>query len=362
MLGNSEPKNIRKRDVSVDILRGIAICIMLGANVAGYVSPYEYHPLWFHIVSSFAAPLFISLSGYMVALNMRKKDPSLRAYLLRGGMVVLTGALIDLLLWRHFPLIEFDVLYLIGFGLPVVYMLERQPVRFRWGFIALILIVSAVLQKTLRYGEFPPIITFPLSESDISNLSFPGAIKSWLYDGWFPVFPWLAVSVWGGVLADIREKMRDNMASLKVVIAGAALTAAGFAWFYLGYSAENPFDALFVRAPYYELFYPATIPFLISAAGICMLLFSLADSAKNAICWKPLIVFGQASMFNYILHTGLVARVIEPYFQNNLRPMAVGWIVYASLTAFCFLCSCGIVLLKQKVRTKNFLFRFYCGG
>jgi uncharacterized membrane protein len=351
-----------KRDASVDILRGLAICIMLGANVVGYVSPYKYHPLWFHIVSSFAAPLFVSLSGYMVALNMRKKDPSLRVYLLRGGMVVLTGVWIDVLLWRHFPFIEFDVLYLIGLGLPVVYMLERQPVRFRWGFIALILIVSAVLQKTSRYGEFPPIMTLPLSEQDISALSFPGVIKSWLYDGWFPAFPWLAVSVWGGVLADIREKTRGNMASRKAVIAGAALTAAGFAWLYFGYSAEKPFDALFVRTPYYELFYPATIPFLIGAAGICTLSFSLADGTKSAVCWKPLIVFGQTSMFNYILHTGLVACIIEPYFQNNLRPMAVGWIVYALLIAFCFLCSCGIIRLKQKVGTKNFLFRFYCGG
>jgi uncharacterized membrane protein len=262
------------------------------------------------MVSSFAAPLFISLSGYMVALNMRKKRLSLSACLLRGGMVILTGGLVDTLLWRHVPFAEFDVLYLIGLALPVVYLLERQPVRFRLGFMAFVLIVSAILQKTLPYREFPPIIPFLEPEPDFSVLSFPSVIASWLYDGWFPVFPWLAVSVWGGVLADIRGKMQDDMAVRKVVIIGLALTAAGFVGFYLGYSSEKPFGDLMARVPYGELFYPATIPFLIGIAGISLLLFSLVDNTKNAIGWKPLTVFGQTSMFNYILYTGLIASHI----------------------------------------------------
>jgi uncharacterized membrane protein len=346
----------------VDILRGVAICIMLGANSVGFVSPYEYCPFWFHVVASFAAPLFISFSGYMVALNMRKKERPLSYYLLRGGMVILTGALVDVLLWRNLPFTSFDVLYLIGLGLPVVYLLERQPVRFRLGFIALILIASAILQKTLPYREFPLEIPYLLPQPDFSKLSCSVVIKAWLCDGWFPVFPWLAVSVWGGVLAHIRGKMRENMADRKVVIAGAALAVTGFAWLYLGYSTGKPFGALVARIPWGELFYPATIPFLTGAAGVCLLLFSLADKMKNAVWRKPLTVFGQTSMFNYILHCGLITYVIKPYFANNLRPMAVGWTVYASLAAVCFLCSCGVVRLKQKVKTRNFLFNFYFGG
>jgi uncharacterized membrane protein YeiB len=298
----------------------------------------------------------------MVALNMRKKERPLSYYLLRGGMVILTGALIDVLLWRYVPFTNTDVLYLIGLGLPVVYLLEKQPVRFRLGFIALILIVSAILQKILPYRAFPLEISYLSPQPDFSELSCFVVIKSWLYDGWFPAFPWLAVSVWGGVLAYIRGKMRDDMADWKVVIAGAALTVTGFVWLYLGYSAEKPFDALVKRIPWGELFYPATIPFLTGAAGVCLLLFSLADKMKNAAWWKPLTVLGQTSMFNYILQWGLIIYVIRPYFENKLRPMAVGGAVYASLAAVCFLCSCGVVRLKQKVKTRNFLFNFYFGG
>jgi hypothetical protein len=277
-------------------------------------------------------------------------------------MVILTGVLVDVLLWKLLPFTGFDVLYLIGLGLPVVYLLERQSVRFRLGFMTLILAVSAILQKTLPYRGFPPTIPYFFSKPDISDLSFYSVMKSWLYDGWFPVFPWLAVAVWGSVLAHIREKMKDNMTAWKVIVVGAALAAAGFLWLYLGYSAEKPFGALTARIPYGELFYPATIPFLIGVAGICLLLFSLVDKRKNTIWWKPLTVFGQTSMFTYILHTGLIAYVIEPYFQDNLRPMAVGWIVYAFLAAVSFLCSYGIVCLKQNVHTRNFLINFYLGG
>jgi hypothetical protein len=41
--------------------------------------------------------------------------------------------------------------------------------------------------------------------------------------------------------------------------------------------------------------------------------------------------------------------------------MAMGWIVYALLTAVALLCSYGIAGLKEKVETRNFLFHFYCG-
>jgi len=115
-----------KRDISIDIIRGIAIFIMLGANVVGYVTSCTLHPMWFNILSSFAAPLFILLSGYMVAINSAKKHDSLSYYLLRGGMMILTAALVDVLIWHLIPFATFDVLYIIGLGMPVVYLLEKK--------------------------------------------------------------------------------------------------------------------------------------------------------------------------------------------------------------------------------------------
>jgi uncharacterized membrane protein len=362
---NNNNVNNNKRDLSLDILRGIAIIIMLGANVLGYVTSNEQHPLWFDIYSSFAAPLFILLSGYMVAVNSGSKHKSLSYYLFRGGMLVLTAALIDSLIWQLLPFATFDVLYVIGLGLPVVYVLEKKALWIKAVFVAVILVVTAILQHVWEYMEFPMEIEFLSDEADYSEYSFFNVIKAFLYDGWFPVFPWIALSVLGSIFAHFRKKSGNNFARLPAVAIGAALTLIGGIWLYLGYTTEFPFDALTERAPYSELFYPATVPFLTGAFGVSLLAFALVDKTRNGAAWKPVTIFGQTSLFNYILHSAIVAYIVTPVFgfeEEGQYPLSTGWIVYGLLVIVSFLLSLVVVTMKKKVKKKNFLFHFYFGS
>ncbi len=357
--------NLSKRDISIDIIRGIAIFIMLGANVVGYVASCKLHPLWFDVFSSFAAPLFILLSGYMVAVNSSKKHNSLSYYLLRGGMLVLTAALIDSLIWGLLPFATFDVLYVIGLSLPIVYLLEKKSIWIKIGFIAIILIITFVLQNLWEYMEFPMEIEFLSDEADYSDYTFFNVIKALLYDGWFPIFPWLAVSVLGSIFAHFRKKSDNSFANLKTIIPGILLTIMGFAWLYLAYTHEYSFDGLVKRNPYGELFYPTTIPFLIGASGVCLLIFSFVDKTRNSLIWRPFTIFGQTSLFNYILHSAIIAYIVTPLFhfeEEGLYPLTMGWIVYGLLVIVSFLLSWAVVAMKKKVKTKNFLFNFYFGG
>jgi uncharacterized membrane protein len=351
-----------KRDISIDIIRGIAIFIMLGANVVGYVTSCEFHPLWFDIFSSFAAPLFILLSGYMVAVNSARKHTSVSYYLLRGGMLILTAALIDSLIWQLVPFATFDVLYVIGLGLPVVFLLEKKSIWLKTGFVAIILIVTVALQNLWEYMEFPMEIEFLSEDADYLDYTAFNVLKALIYDGWFPVFPWLAVPVAGSILAHFRKKAANNFAGIKTLALGSVLAIAGFAWLYGGYTSEHSFDGLIKRDPYGELFYPATIPFLTGALGVCLLIFALVDKTKKGIVWKPLVIFGQTSLFNYILHSAIIAYIIYPFFEENLQPLNIGWMVYALLVIVSFLLSWLIVALKKKVKNRNFLFDFYFGG
>ena len=83
------------RDIPVDVLRGLAITIMVGANlIPSLLVPPA--PFWLRLVSSIAAPLFIFLSGMMVALSCRLRHHTLSYFLLRGGFVIGIGALIEL--------------------------------------------------------------------------------------------------------------------------------------------------------------------------------------------------------------------------------------------------------------------------
>ena len=355
----------KKRDVSIDILRGIAIFIMLGANVVGYVTPCELHPLWFDIYSSYAAPMFILLSGYMVAVNSVNKHASLAYYALRGGMLIVTAALIDSLLWQLIPFASFDVLYVIGLGMIVVFLLEKKTLWIKTGFIAVVLIITALLQYFLEYKPFPMEIEFMSVEADYTDFTLLNVLKAWLYDGWFPVFPWIAFPVLGSIMAHFRKKWENSFANLNTVALGLLLTAAGFVWLYFGYTAqgaEHPFSELIKREPYGEIFYPAYFAYVIGAIGVCMLLFGLVDKTRKGLIWKPLTVFGQTSLFNYILHSAIVAYLVFPLFEDDPQALLIGWIVYALLVIVSFIMSYGVVIMKRKVKSKNFFFNFYFGG
>src|SRR5262245_51031015 len=60
------------RDPSIDVLRGLAVFMMVAANLAASALEGP-HPLWFRLYGSFAAPLFVLLSGMMVAYTARRK-------------------------------------------------------------------------------------------------------------------------------------------------------------------------------------------------------------------------------------------------------------------------------------------------
>lgn len=354
-----------ERDISIDIIRGIAIVIMLGANVVGYVTSCSLHPLWFDIYSSYAAPLFILLSGYMVAINITKKDRTLSYFLIRGGLLILTSAFIDVFIWWLLPFAAFDVLYVIGIGLPLVYILEKKSLWIKTGFIAVVLIITAIMQYTLEYMEFPIEIEFLSEDADYSGFTFFNVTKALFYDGWFPLFPWIVFPVLGSIFAHLRKNLKNNCAYLKVVLPGILLFIGGLVWLYFSYTNEVPFDELVKREPYGEIFYPATIPYIISSLGVVLLVFALADKTRNGILWRPVTVFGQTSLFNYILHSAIVAYIIIPLFgfeEEGLHPLYIGWIVYGAVVMVSYIISLLVNLMKKKVKSKNFFFNFYFGG
>ena len=97
------------RIVQYDILRGIAISLMLMANSAASILTVT-PPFLLRLVGSFAAPLFMVLVGMMLVIT-KKPKPS------RGLIIVGIGCLVDLAVWQVLPFIGFDVLYTIGISI-----------------------------------------------------------------------------------------------------------------------------------------------------------------------------------------------------------------------------------------------------
>ena len=148
------PASLTKfRDIPVDLLRGIAIALMVAANTVPYLlAPPAPFPV--RVLASLAAPLFILLSGMMVALSRTRKQYDLRYFLIRGGLVILIASGLEAVVWGIFPFIDMDVLFLIGISLPLACLFLALDRRVRWGLIIALFSAAPVLQLVFGYPLF----------------------------------------------------------------------------------------------------------------------------------------------------------------------------------------------------------------
>jgi uncharacterized membrane protein len=344
------------RDLSVDLLRGLAIAIMVAANLipALLVPPA---PFWLRVLASVAAPLFIFLSGMMVALSFRLKKHTFSYFLLRGGFVVLLGALLDLLARGMVPFLDCDVLYLIGISLPLAYLFMHLDLRKRMLVFLSIIIVTPLAQAFFGYSGFP--LSIPLVPA-LTGSAMPAAtaiLRQWLIEGWFPIFPWLAIALLGAHAGTFRWQGNTirNFAGRELALLGCCALAAGaLCWYILPGPALTPYG-------YVELFYPPTTGFLLFITGLVFCFFIAADLLVTVRCTPgPLQVLGQCSLAIYVVHTLIIELLIRPLqVQVSLPLYLAGALAFiAGMVALAY----AIRFLRLRLDRPPFIVRVLIGG
>ena len=182
------------RNSNLDLLRGIAVVIMIFANSAPYVLTASSPPLLLRMVFSCAAPVFVFLSGYSLNLALENHKP-ISALYKRAVQILCIAITIDVLVWNIVPFETFDVLYLIGISQIVLIGIHPLSHKLKWCLFIGLLIIYFVLKNMFSYR-------LDLTEHEIINFSFTdfslsSSIKRLLYDGWFPLLPWFLVSLLG---------------------------------------------------------------------------------------------------------------------------------------------------------------------
>lgn len=293
------------RDIPVDLIRGLAIVLMVAANtVPALLLPPA--PFLLRLLATLAAPLFIALSGMMVALSWTKKKHNLSYFVIRGGLVILTGAALEVLTYGKIPFVSADVLYLIGLSLPLTYLFLACGTRIRRAMIPVIFCLGPALWCIIPYPALP--IATTLSGLPGSGLS-PGAVAaSWIVTGWFPVIPWLGFAFLGAELGMVRWQQAGirRFTTPKIGTLALGCLAAGAALWAL---CPGPHV---VRFGYIELFYPAVPGFCICMTGFIVALFIAADLLPETRLLSPLRAMGECSLAIYILHSLIIAWLIQP--------------------------------------------------
>jgi len=345
-------KNTTK-DLTINTLRGLAIFTMVAANAAPY-SLAAPHPLWFRFYGTFAAPLFILLSGMMVVLSSQAKDRKFGYFLLRGVLLLLTGAIVDIV-GDIFPFVTFDVLYLIGISLPLAFFFQRLGAKPRWVIIVAIFALTPLLQLWLGYTDVPTEYALNGMMKEVA-LNQTGVLNHLLIDGWFPLFPWLGFSLLGVNLALLRWRFevarsfgenRVSLAALGLIFGG------GMLW--------NLFPGRhLVRHGYSEMFYPPTLGYIITTIGLIVLLFSLVDRRPGLALFKPLQPLGEAALFMYLLHGAVIEYLTRELWPRQTMPAFA--LLYLCFISAMILIGYGLRFIKSKWRNQPFLVRFLLGG
>ncbi|MFZ1731425.1 MAG: heparan-alpha-glucosaminide N-acetyltransferase domain-containing protein [Bacteroidota bacterium] len=343
----------------IDTLRGIAIILMVPANLAPYLS--EPHSMLYRILGSFAAPTFIMLSAGMVVLRGEKHN--FAYYLKRAGIVIGVGILLDTVLWRIFPFTSFDVLYTIGLAMPLLYLLRRSDHR-ELLYLSIILIIGTyVMQALFGYNEVPLEVYF----DDLWTPTFGRLMQSWFIDGWFPIFPWLGYAFIGALF--FRTLFAEGTGtSHHFITLGAGLTIIGFVLLF----APIPFirsiadgTILATRSGYSEIFYPPTFAYIFTSIGIVVLSSTLLRRMDFNPAHSILGFFGRHSMMVYILHQVFGSIVLQPIIESygvesiDSGPLftLVNLVMLLLIAAICY----GIEMLKHRYPPRSTVLQVLIG-
>ncbi|MFY9269209.1 MAG: heparan-alpha-glucosaminide N-acetyltransferase domain-containing protein [Candidatus Manganitrophaceae bacterium] len=344
------------RNLSIDVVRGLAILIMLPANMAAVVYA-EPHAGWFRVLSSFAAPTFVSITGMMIAFGSAANKYDWRHYFIRGLLLLGVAACVDMLIWRFIPFYSYDVLYLIGIACPLSYFFTKTGRNVQLTLLGIIFLATPLLQNIFGYTDYPSEIY--LWGPDAGRFSIEArnptpVLQHLLIDGWFPLFPWLGISFSGAFIARYFFMSDQGEAYLPIGIAAPALITTGSVVWTL-YPGEH-----YIRAGYSEMFYPSTFGFILTSIGFLLAALRLTHWNPGAWIYAPLRWLGEASLFIYVLHYSIIHFVLESRFPD--KPFFEFMVINFVTLLFLIIVAWCLHQMKQVWPCRPFLIRFLLGG
>lgn len=293
-----------QRIASVDALRGLAVVLMVQQHLGAWLLDFRenFSTLrtgWvvLNATGGAAAPLFITLSGVGVALGPigAVSDRQLR---LRGLGLLIFGLLLNLLTPGWFSPWSFYVLHLLGC------FLLLAPLARRLSDLALLVAAGAVLACGAA-GQAWLETPLRLKPEAMGSIELAGGpLRLALFEGQFPLFPWLSLAL-GGLWAG-RRIIRGELFPL--LVAGAMSGGAAG-----GLRALTAFDRdLVLKTPFRSVFrftfYPPTSVFILALFGICLGLlvsFLWLEQRKMLTHRSLLVPLGQSSLSLLFVHVVL---------------------------------------------------------
>lgn len=332
----------------IDILRGIAILLMVVGNYSPILA--EPHSLIYRIFKSYAAPVFMILCAYMVALKGEKHD--LKYYIKRGGAIIFVAAFCDVFIYQLYPFVTYDVLYVIGLSLPISYLILKYSNFTLFTFGIVIAIAGHILRYYLDYD--PEIVEAVLGNR--LNVGLPRIMHALLIDGWFPVIPWISYCFFGVFLFRKFNFHQKDPIKANYLVAGLITVILGFTLLFIPTDAFcNLSNGCIIesRMGFSEIFFPLTIPYIISSIGVFIFMVKFSTLIENYSFSKFFMKFGHYSLISYVLHIALLYHILNPVLEFEGKTEVESNLIYTMIIITVILTMYLILILIDKLK------RFY---
>lgn len=370
----NEKKTYAERDKAVDLIRGIATVTMTFAHCCAVVLNRRQQQVFLvRLAASFAAPLFVFLSGMMVGRSSDARTSISWFSVLQRSMILLciSSILLEVCIYGILPFASMDVLTLIGISLPLTTCLHKLSIFWRCIFTVAVFAVTPALQHFFQYREDMDVWGFGdiVTKEDLKQYIKKEIPLQMFIDGSFPFFPWIGFAWAGSIFSTWRwggpsepTKFPKYVRSPDVTI-GFLLAIPGVA---LWYQSPGP---TYIRNGFCELFYPATTGYSLTAFGFVLILFSLVDLSLiqderriSSTAYKIVMYLGRSSLFVYLLQYTILFRVLYPFRIGPELPIL--WQSFLFLVVFivCIVAAEMIDSVKKHWKTMPLVVQVILGN
>ena len=314
--------NARQRIFSIDILRGIIMCIMALDHVRDFYSNVNYDPLdltktsaalfFTRWITHFCAPTFVFLAGTSAFLSLSKKNDKSAAslFLLKRGiwLVVLEFSIITFG-WQldpGFHVLFAQVIWAIGCSMIVLSALVfLRPVYV--GVIGLVLIFGHNAFDHVKADSFGQYKLLWMILHKQSFYAFNNRSAIFIL---YPLVPWVGVMAVGyafGTLFKLDAAVRRSL-FIKIGLSCLVLfIALRFSNLY-----GDPFPWQIQDSWWKDILafikcykYPPSLLYLLMTLGISILALAGLEGINNRVT-NFFLVYGRVPMFYYIPHLYII--------------------------------------------------------
>jgi uncharacterized membrane protein YeiB len=309
--------SISTRLHGIDLARAVAIMGMMLIHfneIAGTI-PYS-GPDWLVWLDSQlegrAAVAFVILAGIGMSLMSRRAresgDPAarrtVRTALLRRAIVLFVSGLLFHLAW------DGDILHCYGIFISIGTLLLFAPSSWLW--IITVLLNVGFLAMFLLFNNHPGWAYDAGWNWDAlvyADFWTPkGFLRSIVFNGWFPLFPWLGFMLFGLWLGRLDLGSRIVRRNCMLWGGGIGVAATGASWLLVNHIGPGMLGMPdeFSYALFGRECLPPTPFFVIQSGGAAVFMIALclgiADRLGDSRGLKPWLVFGQCALSIYIGH------------------------------------------------------------